>query len=194
MRTSGRGNKRYMAMAVGTLVLSSLLYTATYANAANWSTIASACVPDTTATVSAVASDAAFGTVTFPGDATGAIRLTCPVSGFGRGALTANKLKVSFYDTDNRGAECKVIAVLLRGNFRLERGGELARFDSTESGDIVTENGTNRKIGTVGFTEQINRDVNYYFAMVRTKSDGYSTVRPKVVIRGMLFHPTRLKS
>ena len=27
--------------------------------------------------------------------------------------------------------------------------------------------------------------------MVRTKSDGYSTVRPQVVIRGVLFHPTR---
>jgi hypothetical protein len=29
--------------------------------------------------------------------------------------------------------------------------------------------------------------------MVRTKSDGYSTVRPQFVIRGVLFHPTRLK-
>jgi hypothetical protein len=29
--------------------------------------------------------------------------------------------------------------------------------------------------------------------MVRTKSGGDSTVRPEFVIRGMLFHPTRLK-
>src|SRR5262249_19937100 len=31
------------------------------------------------------------------------------------------------------------------------------------------------------------------FAMVRTKSGGESTVRPECVIRGVLFHPTRLK-
>ena len=30
-------------------------------------------------------------------------------------------------------------------------------------------------------------------SMVRTKSGGDSTVRPEFVIRGVLFHPTRLK-
>jgi hypothetical protein len=37
------------------------------------------------------------------------------------------------------------------------------------------------------------KNQGYNFAMVRTKSDGDSTVRPKFVIRGVLFHPTRLK-
>jgi hypothetical protein len=35
---------------------------------------------------------------------------------------------------------------------------------------------------------------NYlHYTMVRTKSGGDSTVRPEFVIRGRLFHPTRLK-
>jgi hypothetical protein len=36
-------------------------------------------------------------------------------------------------------------------------------------------------------------DGQSYTPMVRTKSGGDSTVRPEFVIRGMLFHPTRLK-
>jgi hypothetical protein len=35
--------------------------------------------------------------------------------------------------------------------------------------------------------------IRMYGTMVRTKSGGDSTVRPEFVIRGMLFHPTRLK-
>jgi hypothetical protein len=158
MRTVNRGKKRFKALAIGALVLSSLLYTAPSAHAADWSMAAAGCTPRG----GGVVTNPGAGTIEFPGNATGTISATCPVSGFGGGVLPASSLKVGFYDSDDRRDGCIISAILLRGNLTLERGGELARFDS--SGGIWSDvEGTGRKEGTVRFNEVINLDENYYF-------------------------------
>jgi hypothetical protein len=166
MRTINRGKKRYKAMAVGALVLSSLLYTATSANAAVWSMIASGCVPEAE-TAHKVSSSAAFGTVGFREGETETIRFTCPVSGFrdsfGGGPLIVSRMRVTFYDGFGKGERCKIAAALLRSNLDEHEGGlDIADFDSSIHNSEPDPGGTGRRLGTIGIPEVIDLNTSYY--------------------------------
>jgi len=165
MRTINRGKKRFKVMAVGALVFSSLLYTATSAHAADWSMTAAGCVPQAE-TAQKVSSSAASGTVGFRGVETGSIFFTCPVSGFGGGRLSVNRMRVTFYDGFGKGDRCKITANLLRSNLdEHERGLDIADFDSSIHSSDPDPASTGRRVGAINIpgAEAIDLDTSYYW-------------------------------